>query len=194
MVKALFETAPQGPTANIAAAMQALVPVLTTDRLVLRAPRIEDFDAFADMVLGPRGAGFGAPATRTEAWAEFIQMTGTWALRGHGAWAVTLRGGDTCVGFVLIGAEPGDMEPELGWILSADAEGKGFAQEAAEAARGHAFGPFELGRLVSYIDDENPRSHAVAERLGAIRDAQAEAALPETDRCRVYRHHKDGGL
>jgi RimJ/RimL family protein N-acetyltransferase len=187
-VTAFHETAPKGPTAALAAAMKALVPVLQTRRLTLRAPAIGDFDAFAAMVLGPRGRHFGDCQTRAEAWAEFIQLTGTWYLRGHGAWTVTDRTDGTVLGFVQIGAEPGDAEPELGFIVSEAAEGRGIAREAAEAVRAQALGRFALPALVSYVDPENVRSIALAKNLGATRDPAAEAALPDGDRPLVFRH------
>ena len=185
-MRPFHETAPTGPTAARAAAMQALVPVLETPRLILRAPRIEDFDAFAAMVLGPQGEHYGSCQTREDAWAEFIQLCVTWLLRGHGAWTVTDKATSEVLGVVQIGAEPGDQEPELGWIVSEAAEGKGIAQEAAKAVREEALGGFALSSLVSYIHHRNHRSVALAERLGAIRDQAAEARLD--DEFRVYRH------
>ncbi|MEQ9257590.1 MAG: GNAT family N-acetyltransferase [Roseovarius sp.] len=194
---AFYQRPSTGPCAALATRMQAVVPVLTTARLTLRAPMIEDFTGFAQMVLGPRGAHFGAPATAEEAWAIFLQMTGAWYLRGHGAWAVTLSDTGALLGFVQIGAEPGDREPELGWILSEEAEGKGYAREAAEAVRAQAFGPFALPSLVSYVDGANTRSLALAERLGATRDRAEEAALAPIlapgESLAVYRHHPEGG-
>ncbi|MEQ8898837.1 MAG: GNAT family N-acetyltransferase [Roseovarius sp.] len=191
------ETAPSGPTADLAARFQALIPVLETDRLILRAPRIEDFDGFATMVCGERGTYFGHPGTRADAWQGFMQITGTWALRGHGAWAVTDRATGTLLGFVQLGAEPGDLEPELGWIVSAEAEGKGIAHEAAEAVRAHALGAFALPSLVSYIDARNTRSCTLADRLGARRDPAAEAAIAglqdDGEHCVVYRHQMPEG-
>ncbi|MEM6375152.1 MAG: hypothetical protein AAF686_02870 [Pseudomonadota bacterium] len=52
---AFFETPSSGPSASLAAHIQSLVPVLETERLILRAPRMEDFNALANMLLGPRG-------------------------------------------------------------------------------------------------------------------------------------------
>ncbi|MEL7116896.1 MAG: GNAT family N-acetyltransferase, partial [Pseudomonadota bacterium] len=113
------ETPTTGPCADRAAAMQALVPVIETDRLILRAPVIEDFQEFARIVLGPQGRYFGHPKTREDAWGEFMQITGTWYLRGHGAWMITLRETGALIGVVLLGAEPGDTETELGYLLDA---------------------------------------------------------------------------
>ena len=167
---AFHERPSTGPTAARAAAMQALVPMIETDRLILRAPRIEDFDDFAEIVLGPQGLFYGKPTSRDAAWSDFMQITGTWYLRGHGAWTVTRRDGGDVLGFFHIGAEPGDEAPEIGFLLAAKAQGKGYGTEAAAAIRDHGFGPMGLKQLVSYVDAGNARSLALATRLGADRE------------------------
>ncbi len=177
-----------GPTAALAAQIQGHVPRIETARLILRAPRIEDFETYAEIACSDRATGIGGPMTRAEAWADFAQVCVTWYLRGHGGWTVVRREGGAPLGFVLIGFEPGDRAPELGFLFTAAAEGQGFAAEAAQAARDHGFGPFALESLVSYIDPANTRSIALAERLGAMRDAEAEAALGPDVVCLVYRH------
>lgn len=190
---AFHETPPTGSCADLAARFQALVPVLETERLVLRAPRIEDFQPFADTVLSDRGHFFGHPQNRGDAWYEFIQLNVTWMLRGHGAWAVTDRATGTLYGFVHIGAEPGDMEAELGYVMTEEAEGKGIAFEACKAARGYAFGTLGFKTLVSCIDPANTRSAALAKRLGATRDPSAEAMFDDGPN-HIYRHPKPGTL
>ncbi|MEO0569474.1 MAG: GNAT family protein [Pseudomonadota bacterium] len=186
---AFYEERSTGPTAAIAVQMQALVPVLETERLILRAPKIEDFDTLADMLLGTRGKYYGNCQNREDAWGEFIQLTGTWFLRGHGAWTVTDKRNGNVLGFVHIGAEPGDHEHELGYVVSNFAEGQSIAFEASKAVRAHAFHVFELPSLVSYVHAPNTRSIALAERLGATRDAAAEAdMINEGEPCIVFRH------
>ncbi|MEM1373163.1 MAG: GNAT family N-acetyltransferase [Pseudomonadota bacterium] len=162
-----------GPSVALAQAIQALIPVLTTERLTLRAPRIEDFAAYARMAEQPSARFiFGEIPSRTRAWFDFGQLIATWLLRGHGMWTVEAEG--EVQGFVLIGFEPGDDEPELGFMFLPEAEGKGIAFEAATAARDYALSALGLTTLVSYIDHENARSIALAKRLGGIRDTDAE--------------------
>ncbi|MEL6167508.1 MAG: GNAT family N-acetyltransferase [Pseudomonadota bacterium] len=185
---AFHERPSSGPTARRARILQAILPVIETSRLRLRAPRIEDFEAFAGMVLGPGGRFFGHPKSREDAWGEFIQLTGTWLLRGHGVWAVTEKPDPAVIGFVQIGAEPGDNEPELGYIFAPEVQGRGLATEAAMAARDQALGPDALDRLVSYIHPENSASIALATRIGGHLDPIAEAAMCEDDDCVVVRH------
>ena len=188
MTTPFHESASAGPAAALAAGLQERVPGLETDRLILRAPRIEDFQVFADIVLGPQGRFYGAPQDRKAAWREFMQITGTWYFRGHGAWAAASRDSGDVLGFVNIGAEPGDMEPELGFLVAAEAEGKGIAAEAGAAVLEYAFGTLALDSLVSYVDPLNARSCRLLERLGARRDPAAEAALPGDDKAFVFRH------
>ena len=83
--------------------------------------------------------------------------------------------------------EFGDPEPEIGWVLTLEAEGNGYASEAAAAILPHAMALFGAGGVVSYIDADNHRSARVAEKLGARRDPAAEAALQEDD-LHIYRH------
>lgn len=174
------ETPIPGPAADFAAALAARLPVIETDRLRLRAPRLSDFPAWAEIFTGPAGPHLGGPYTRDEAFIHFAAYTGTWLLRGHGTWSVEDRAG-TLLGFVLIGFWAGDREPELGFLFLPEAEGQGYAEEAARAARAHGFGPMGLPSLVSYIAPENTRSQRLAQRLGARRDGTLDGA-------EVWRH------
>jgi RimJ/RimL family protein N-acetyltransferase len=92
------------------------------------------------------------------------------------------------VGFVMVGLEWDDEEPELGYITLPEHAGQGYATEAARAARD--WGLRLLPTLVSYVDPKNQASDRVAERLGAVRDAEAEAALAARDGepVHVWRH------
>lgn len=82
-------------------------------------------------------------------------------------------------------------EKELGWLIYAGHEGKGYASEAAAAFRDWAFGQLGLETLVSYVDPRNQRSIAVAERLGARLDANADRTDPDD---LVYRHARSKGV
>lgn len=158
-----------GTGAATARRLASAIPEIVTPRLRLRAPRAEDFAVYADIVLSPRGRFFGID-TREGAWLDFAQMVATWVLRGHGVWTVEPRDGGDPLGFVLLGLEPGDPEPELGYLFTAQAEGRGIATEAAKAARDHAFADLGWRTLASFPDPANLRSVALSERLGGHRD------------------------
>lgn len=179
-----------GPGARAAARLGGKVPVLDTTRLQLRGPRIYDFGAFAAILCSDRAEYMGGPLSRPEAWAEFANYTALWMLHGHGLWTIDCQFGPSC-GFVLLGYEYDDPEAELGVFLTEEAEGQGFAQEAAEAVRSYAFDTLKWESVVSYVDASNTRCVALMERLGAFRDAQSEAALGRGTL--VFRHVPAGG-
>jgi RimJ/RimL family protein N-acetyltransferase len=184
---------PTGPAADFAAALRARLPAFETARLVLRAPEIGDFAAYAEILCSPRASGMGGQQDREGAWSDFTATIAGWLLRGHGLWTVAAKADGAVLGFVLVNMEAGDREPELGFFLREAAEGKGYAFEAAMAARDHALKVLKLDRLVSYIAPGNVRSQALARRLGAWHDAAADF-----DGVEVWRHWPpaadDGGM
>lgn len=174
------ETPIPGPAADLGAALAALVPVIDTPRLRLRAPRLADLPAWHAVMTTDRARHMDGPFDRDDSFADFAAATGGWLLRGHGLWSVETRVG-AVLGFVLIGFEPGDREPELGFLFTAEGEGHGYAHEAALAARDWALRVAGLPSLVSYIAPDNARSQALAVRLSA----RADGAV---DGCDVWRH------
>ncbi|MGE0116752.1 MAG: GNAT family N-acetyltransferase [Dongiaceae bacterium] len=161
------------------------IPRLTTERLTLRAPVIDDFAAYARLMASPRSVGMGGPFDTRVAWGLFCHDVALWHLFGHGALMIDLTLTGECVGQVGINHGPLFPEKELGWQVYEGYEGNGYATEAARALRDWAFGALGLRTLVSYIDPGNSRSAAVAERLGAVLDQTAPRQDPED---LVYRH------
>lgn len=190
---ARWECPTPGPAQHLAARVRGLVPVIETERLTLRAPCLTDFATVVEVACSDRGRFIGGPMSREDAWFEFTAMNAGWMLHGHGGFTIEATDTGEVLGFVVLGLEPGDNEVELGFTLTAAAEGNGYATEAARAIRDWAARALRLTGLVSYIDPDNARSIAVATRLGATRDPDAEAALDTTD-THVFRHPKTGGL
>ena len=174
-------------------------PVLETDRLVLRAPGAQDWPGFNAMMASERSR-FIRPGDLDEGqiWRSFGHVIGHWVMRGWGLFTITARGDDTALGMAGPWFPAGWPEPEIGWSLwQPDAEGKGYAFEAATATRGFAYDVLEWDSAVSYIAPDNTRSIALAERLGARPDPAA--AYPGDKPCVVYRHPApdslaDGGM
>ena len=162
------ETPRNGAASLFAIALQGHLPTLATDRLILRAPRVTDFETYAQIACSDRGTHLGGPMSREDAWLDFSQMTSTWLLHGHGLWTIGHAG--DIAGFVVLGFEPGDLEPELGFMLTQQGEGMGVAFEAAQAALAHAFDTLGWRTLVSYIAPDNARSIKLAQRLGGLPD------------------------
>jgi len=163
-------------------AIAAAIPVLTTERLILRAPRIEDWPVLEPIWITKRAEFIGGPFNEEDAWLDFSQAVAGWVLRGVGYWTVTLKSDGTVLGLSGLGQETVDPEPEFGWLFTEQAEGHGYAAEATKAIRAHLFAQGH-NRFVSYIDAGHKRSIALAERLGATRDTAAQNADYH-----VYRH------
>ena len=172
--------------------IQVSAPVLTTDRLTLRGPAPDDFAAYAEFYGSERSAGMGGPLDRPTAWRAFAAELGHWMIHGYGLWRVEVTATGQVIGQVGFWNPLGWSEVEIGWAMYAGSEGKGYACEAATAARAcvdHAFGPLGWDSVVSYIDPANARSIALAERLGASLDPQAPQPKPGAHTL-VYRHNR----
>ena len=161
------------------------VPVIETERLILRAPGMQDFEPLCAYFQDPRSRYNGGPAEPLDVGRMLMIGLGQWHLRGHGQWHITLKGDDTFIGFAGIFHPLDWPEPELGYAVTAEHEGKGIAYEAAMAARQAAATHLGLTRLPSFIAPDNARSQALALRMGAVR----EPDITLRDKvATVYRH------
>jgi RimJ/RimL family protein N-acetyltransferase len=152
------------------------IPTLETERLILRGHTLDDFPAYAAMWGTEEVTRFigGKPNTEEEAWAKFMRMAGQWTMLGFGFFAVEERAtgrfiGET--GFVegrrviepsLIGV------PEIGWGFAPDVHGKGYAFEAASAARDWGETRFGNVAMRCIIAPENGPSLKLAGKLGFV--------------------------
>ncbi len=163
------------------------IPTLQTERLILRPPVMEDWPDYHALMITDRALYMGGPHSTTAAWGMFCHDVALWTLEGHGALMMEDRATGECLGQVGINYGPLFPERELGWLVYRQAEGKGYAYEAAVALRDWAFAVRGLKTLVSYIAPQNVRSIRLAERLGAIPDAMAERQAGDEDDL-VFRH------
>jgi RimJ/RimL family protein N-acetyltransferase len=158
--------------------MSTLGPTITTDRLVLHPPNEGDFDAFATLVADPTAMHMiGGPQVRAVAWRTFMTMAGSWAIYGFGFFMVRERSSGRVVGRIGTHRPDGWPGTEVGWALHGDAQGMGYATEAAAAAMDFAFDRLGWSEVIHCIDPLNEPSMAVARRLGS--QVLREAWLPE---------------
>ncbi len=158
------------------------VPVLETERLILRGHTRADLDASAAMWADPdvsRHIG-GKPSTREESWARMLRYPGHWAFMGFGYWVIEERAsgaylGETGFGdFKRVMTPSFDGSPEHGWALSIRAHGKGYATEAGRATLAWAAAHFGPVDAVCMISPANTASLRVAEKLGYSEFDRAE--------------------
>ena len=147
------------------------IPVLRTERLVLRAPRLSDFDAWADYFASPRSVHEGGPKDRLSAWRHWAADVALWTLRGYGPFGVDDRKTGQHLGEVGIYHGEGYPAPELGWFVRPEAEGRGVALEAARAVLAWVKSSFNWPHITNIIDPANRRSIALGLRLGGTIDA-----------------------
>lgn len=170
------------------------IPTINTSRLILSAMRPEDFNRFAEIWAMPdvvRNIS-GEPWTRRRAWESFLRNAGHWQMVGFGQWAVIEQRSRIMVGQTgfFYGSEAYgedfDDFPEAGWVLMPEAQGKGYAVEAAKAAHDW-FDRVIPGKLVARVASANQTSLRLASQLGyremrRVGDGEGELVLLRRDR------------
>lgn len=163
------------------------VPVLETERLILREPRLTDLDAFVAFGLSERSKFVGGPMEPWQSWNSLMVVTGHWIMRGFGWWILEDKATGETAGRVGIGHHLDWPEPELGWHIYEGFDGKGLAYEAAVAVRNHAYAEMGFGPLISLIAPDNHASAKLARRLGA--EPESETVIRD-EPCIIFRHPK----
>lgn len=155
---------------------------IETARLILRPPQLEDFGAFADMSADPEIMKFlGGTQARSAAWRGFAGMAGSWALLGFGMFSLIEKETGRWLG------RAGPIQPEgwpgteVGWGVTREAQGRGFAYEAAVACMDFAADVLGWTEIIHCIDDGNQRSSALAKRLGSAPLRRAVMPPPYAD-------------
>jgi RimJ/RimL family protein N-acetyltransferase len=156
--------------------------VIETERLLLRPPLLEDAPCVAEAIADVevmRFIGHGETGTLADAVEVVETMRRAWSADGFGGFIAIRKSDNALLGRVGllawdpavwrsgIRAEIGERaEIELGWTLSRDAWGCGYATEAAAAIRDWALRKVRPPRLISLIHPENERSMRVATKIG----------------------------
>ncbi len=159
-----------------------MTPVVETDRLILRGRTIADFTAYAAIWAEPEVARHTTvePLDREDAWVKFARMEGFWSLCGYGFWLAEEKATGEVIGEIGLAdfkraITPSlDGMPEYGWILSARAQGNGYASEALRAALQWGVRKFPGATACCIIDPENRASIRLAEANGFRRSAVAD--------------------
>ena len=140
------------------------IPVLETERLVLRAPRLEDVKAVAmqanDRRIAENTARIPHPYRLTDA-DDFIATAN---LGTETVFLITLRSGAVigACGFTQIDRHP----PEIGYWLGVKHWGKGYATEAVRAMIDHIFTDLGDEAINAAARVTNPASRRVLEKCG----------------------------
>ena len=158
--------------------------LITTDRLILRPPGFEDFEAYADYVSDPEAMEMiGGAQVRSVAWRSFMAYAGAWATTGVSMFWVFEREGEDgeegrFIGRIGPWSPEGWPGTEVGWGLRVDAQGHGYATEAAEACMDWAFEELGWTDVIHTIHPENTASQAVAKKLGSTNRGPVRLPAP----------------
>jgi RimJ/RimL family protein N-acetyltransferase len=174
--------------------IEAAIPTIETDRLLLREWREPDLEPFAALNADPRVVEFlPAALTRAESDELVERFVQRWARDGVGLWAVERREDGAFLGFTGLALQvfeaPFTPAVEVGWRLAAEAWGHGYATEAARAALRFGFVTRDLEEIVSFTVPANVRSRAVMERIGMTRDPAEDFEHPRLPPGSPLRHH-----
>jgi RimJ/RimL family protein N-acetyltransferase len=164
---------------TISCGVAMLGPTLETDRLVLRPPGAEDFDAWATMMADPEAMRFlGGPQPPAGAWRNLALMTGAWVIQGFGNFSVIEKASRRWIGRAGPWQPRGWPGPEIGWAFDRTAWGNGYATEAALCCLTFAFETLGWNHVVHPIDPPNVASIAVARKIGSVRLGPARLPWP----------------
>lgn len=166
---------------------------IETERLILREIDPErDFEAWARTMADERTVRYlGTPVQdRALAWRNMAAVIGHWNIRGFGFFSCESKETGEWVGRVGPWYPEGWPEPEIGWTISPEQWGKGYATEAARASLAFAFDTLGWRHVIHVILEGNDASIAVAEKLGST-FIRAEQGLPGVTDQRVVIYGQD---
>ncbi len=149
-------------------------PTIETERTILRAHRLDDFDAYAAMWADPVVTRFigGKSRTREESWIRMLRHPGMWSIIGYGFWAIEDKASGRFIGEAGFHDLKRDLvpsiegTPEAGWGLISSMHGKGIASEVVGGVLNWAQDRPGFEKTVCIIDPENEGSLAVAAKFG----------------------------
>jgi RimJ/RimL family protein N-acetyltransferase len=144
--------------------------VLSTARLELQPFDDQHYDGLRALNSDPQVMRYitGRPETPEETTAFIARVKAAWATLGYSWWAFIERDSGRLIGagcIQHIERNP-DNPLELGWRLIPDAQGKGYAKEAAQAMASFAFDTLKSQQLVAVCHVQNTDSEKIMRRLG----------------------------
>jgi len=124
--------------------------VLETGRLLLREYTMDDIRSLHAILSDSSTMSFWGQPFKLEDTRNWIEKSmGSYHERGLGRWAVLLRENNELIGDagIMFTSVDDKMVYDLGYIISSEHWGKGFATEAAEACKTFAFDKLKIERL-----------------------------------------------
>ncbi len=157
--------------------------IIETERLILRIWKQDDLESFAQLNSDPNVMEYMPKClnkAETETFHSRIQAH--IQRHGFGLFACELKETNKFIGYVGLNIPSFEAHftpcVEIGWRLSFDYWGKGYATEAARAVLSFAFENLALDEVVSFTVPNNLRSRKVMEKIGMKRDSKDDFHHP----------------
>jgi ribosomal-protein-alanine N-acetyltransferase len=151
------------------------IPELRTERLVLRAIREEDVDAYYQALFADpevmRYLPGGKPLPRERLDGVVDRTHGHWNEHEYGVWVVCDGADGQVIGQCGLRYIDEVEETEILYAYSRASWGRGLATEAASSALSFGFEQTPLQRIVAYAVPANTASTRVMEKLGMTYEA-----------------------
>ncbi|HEY9000018.1 MAG TPA: GNAT family N-acetyltransferase [Mucilaginibacter sp.] len=155
---------------------------IETPRLTIRQWEEKDHEPYVSLNADPEVMKY-FPSIKTpgETLAQIKRIADYIDQHGYGFWAVERKDNHQFIGFTGI-CEPGfeaDFTPciEIGWRLSKENWGHGFATEAALACLNFGFEKLDLKEIYAFTAIPNNRSEKVMQRIGMERAGEFDHPL-----------------
>ncbi|MBE5960844.1 MAG: GNAT family N-acetyltransferase [Lachnospiraceae bacterium] len=164
-----------------------------TSRLIIRELSLEDIPALHAIYEEKGMRKFTNdlhPDLKTALEKHKAYIKNIYSFFGYGYWGVFLKDSNKLIGHCGLQNNEinGQMELELGYLISTPYQHHGYAQEACESILEFAFDYLEVPSVIALIDQENIPSQNLAKKLGM----KEERSIVSRDRaCQLYRIYKN---
>lgn len=144
-------------------------PILQTERLRLRPFRVGDLKALHALYADSENLRWWGtdPSPSVDETRRMMRWHVAYHPFQYVLWAIEEKKGKRLIG--MINYHRRDMRErrvEVGWIMAADRQGKGYMTEAARVLLGYLIDRLKIHKVEALIRRENKPSAALAKRLG----------------------------
>lgn len=158
--------------------------ILETDRLILRTWDDDDLRQMLAINQDPKVMEYFPSLQDLEMTKKFIEKVNAhFENHGYSFYATVRKDTNEFIGFIglLIADFESHFTPatEIGWRLSSNHWGKGFATEGAKAVLDYAFRELKISEIVSFTVPQNKASRRVMEKIGLRRSPQNDFNHPK---------------
>ena len=145
--------------------------MLTTERLLLRPWRDDDYDDLYRLCSNERVMHYFPATLSPEETADFLErLQRAHQLHGYCYFAVEERATGNFIGFTGLAYQTYDMDftpaTDIGWRLLPEFWGKGYATEGAQRCVDFARDELKLDQIIATTTHNNEPSRAVMNRIG----------------------------